>query len=73
MSDPLALAGSSKLAQMLGGYLPPRKKFELDVLRCDASGAPITIRLRMAASFRSRPGWVRPVARERSTRAREGA
>ena len=49
MSDPLALAGSSKLAQMLGGYLPPRKKFELDVLRCDDRGAPITIRLRMAA------------------------
>ena len=49
MSEPLSLAGSSKLAQLLGGYLPPRKKFTLDVLRCDASGAPITVTLHIAA------------------------
>ena len=42
-------AGSSALARMLGGYLPPRRSFTLDVLRRDASGAPVTITLRMAA------------------------
>lgn len=48
MTDAFALAGSSKLAQLLGGYLPPRKKFTLDVLRADASGRPITITLPLA-------------------------
>jgi hypothetical protein len=49
VSDSFSLAGSSKLAQLLGGYLPPRKKFSLDVVRADASGKPVTITLHIAA------------------------
>lgn len=48
MSEAL-FAGGSPLSRLLGGYLPPRKKFTLDVLRCDANGAPVTITLHMAA------------------------
>lgn len=48
MTDVASLAGSTPLARLLGGYMPPRKRFTLDVLRCDAAGAPVTITLRLA-------------------------
>lgn len=48
MTDVASLAGSTPLARLLGGYMPPRKRFTLDVLRADAAGAPVTITLRLA-------------------------
>ena len=45
MSD---LFGSTRLAQLLGGYLPPRRKFELELQRADAEGKPVTIRATLA-------------------------
>lgn len=44
MSDLGALAGGSHLAQLLGGYLPPRRKFEIELQRADDRGAPVTVR-----------------------------
>ena len=44
MSDIGALAGGSHLAQLLGGYAPPRRKFEIELQRADAAGAPVTVR-----------------------------
>jgi len=49
VSDLGALLGGTRLAQMLGGYLPPRRKFELDLQRADANGAPVTVRVVIAA------------------------
>lgn len=49
MSDAIFAPGGSPLSRLLGGYLPPRKKFTLDVLRCNDVGAPVTITLPMAA------------------------
>jgi len=42
------LSGASPLSRLLGGFLPPRKRFTHDVLRCDDTGALKTITLRLA-------------------------
>ena len=47
MADP-SIFGTTKLSQMLGGYMPPRRRFELDVQRCDAEGAPVVVHLQLA-------------------------
>lgn len=47
MADP-SIFGTTKLSQMLGGYMPPRRRFDLDVQRCDAEGAPVVVHLQLA-------------------------
>lgn len=43
-----SLFGDTKLSQMLGGYMPPRRRFDLDVQRCNAEGAPVVVHLQLA-------------------------
>jgi hypothetical protein len=43
VSDVGALLGGAKLSQLLGGYLPPRKRFEITLQRADDRGAPVTV------------------------------
>lgn len=43
MTDVSTLIGGAHLSQLIGGYLPPRRKFEIDMIRADDRGAPMTV------------------------------
>jgi hypothetical protein len=43
VTDASSLFGGTSLSQLIGGYLPPRRKFEIDLIRATDSGAPITV------------------------------
>ena len=44
MTDVSTLLGGTSLASLIAGYAPPRRKFEIDLLRADSTtGAPVTV------------------------------
>jgi hypothetical protein len=43
VTDVSTLIGGAHLSQLIGGYLPPRRKFEIDMIRADDRGAPMTV------------------------------
>jgi hypothetical protein len=45
VSDVGAIIGGTHLAQLIAGFAPPRRKFEIEMVRADSvTGAPVTVR-----------------------------